>query len=79
MHVNPQDQRLTSTVIDMARHFQFETVAEGVEELEQFKLLQAMGCDLIQGFLFAPPLNETMLLQVVANGFADTPAFATQL
>ena len=75
MHVNPQDQRLTSTVIDMARHFQFTTVAEGVEELEQFKLLQAMGCDLIQGFLFAPPLSEPMLLQLVATGFANTPAF----
>ncbi len=75
MHVNPQDQRLTSTVIDMARHFQFTTVAEGVEELEQFKLLQAMGCDLIQGFLFAPPLSEPMLLQLVTTGFANTPAF----
>ena len=59
----------------MARHFQFTTVAEGVEELEQFKLLQAMGCDLIQGFLFAPPLSEPMLLQLVATGFANTPAF----
>lgn len=75
MHVNAQDQRLTSTVIDMARHFEFLTVAEGVEEPEQFKLLQAMGCDLIQGFLFAPPLNESMMLQLVASGFADTPAF----
>ena len=73
-----QDQRLTSTVIDMARHFQFVTVAEGVEELEQFKLLQAMGCDLIQGYLFAPPLKEQMMLQLVASGFADTPMFAAQ-
>lgn len=78
MHLNTQDQRLTSTVIDMARHFQFDTVAEGVEEPEQFKLLQAMGCDLIQGFLFAPPLNEAMLLQLVARGFADTPVFTGQ-
>ena len=76
MHVNTQDQRLTSTVIDMARHFQFTTVAEGVEEPEQFKLLQAMGCDLIQGFLFAPPLAEPMMLQLVASGFAETPAFS---
>ena len=75
MHINTQDQRLTSTVIDMARHFEFLTVAEGVEEIEQFKLLQAMGCDLIQGFLFAPPLKENIMLQVVASGFADTPAF----
>lgn len=78
MHVNTQDQRLTSTVIDMARHFQFVTVAEGVEELEQFRLLQAMGCDLIQGYLFAPPLKEQMMLQLVASGFADTPMFAAQ-
>lgn len=75
MHINTQDQRLTSTVIDMARHFEFLTVAEGVEEIEQFKLLQAMGCDLIQGFLFAPPLKENIMLQLVASGFADTPAF----
>lgn len=76
MHTNAQDQRLTSTVIDMARHFQFSTVAEGVEEIEQFKLLKMMGCDLIQGFLFAPPLKENIMLQLVATGFADTPAFA---
>lgn len=75
MHSNAQDQRLTSTVIDMARHFQFSTVAEGVEEIEQFKLLKMMGCDLIQGFLFAPPLKENIMLQLVATGFADTPAF----
>lgn len=75
MHSNAQDQRLTSTVIDMARHFQFSTVAEGVEEIEQFKLLKMMGCDLIQGFLFAPPLKENIMLQLVATGLADTPAF----
>ncbi|NLJ11963.1 MAG: EAL domain-containing protein [Gammaproteobacteria bacterium] len=78
MHVNAQDRRLTRTVIDMARHFQFTTVAEGVEEPEQFKLLQEMGCDLIQGFLFAPPLHEAMLLQLVAQGFAASPAFIAQ-
>lgn len=76
MHINTQDQRLTSTVIDMAGHFQFLTVAEGVEEPEQFKLLQTMGCDLIQGYLFAPPLNETTMLQWVARGFSDNPVFA---
>lgn len=76
MHINTQDQRLTSTVIDMAGHFQFLTVAEGVEEPEQFKLLQTMGCDLIQGYLFAPPLNEATMLQWVARGFSDNPVFA---
>lgn len=78
MHVNMQDQRLTSTVIDMARHFQFLTVAEGVEEPAQFKLLRAMGCDLIQGYLFSPPLHEDKVLPLVARGFADHPVFIAQ-
>src|SRR5690606_30985685 len=54
LHTNPQDQRLTGTVIDMARHFGFLTVAEGVENVEQLERLAHMGCDVVQGFLFAP-------------------------
>ncbi len=38
----------------MASHFAFSTVAEGVEEEAQLQLLEAMGCDLVQGFYFAP-------------------------
>ncbi len=55
LHCNHQDQKLTGTVIDMARHFGFATVAEGVEQAEQLACLARMGCDLVQGFLFAPP------------------------
>ena len=32
-------------------------VAEGVEEVEQMRLLVAMGCDLFQGYLFSKPLS----------------------
>lgn len=63
-----QDQRLTSTVIDMARHFGFRTVAEGVELPEQLELLKKMGCDLIQGFIFAPPLRAKALLKLISAG-----------
>ena len=69
LHTNPQDQRLTGTVIDMARHFGFRTVAEGVENVAQLERLAHMGCDVAQGFLFAPPLAEEALLRAVATGF----------
>ncbi|WP_298050203.1 EAL domain-containing protein [uncultured Paenalcaligenes sp.] len=75
MHCNAQDQRLTSTVIDMARHFEFMTVAEGVEESAQLNLLRAMGCDLVQGFIFSPPLNESTMLKLAATGFSQTDYF----
>lgn len=72
LHTSAQDQRLTGTVIDMARHFGFRTVAEGVENPEQLERLARMGCDEVQGFLFAPPLSEEALLRVVETGFAES-------
>ncbi len=43
LHASPADQRLTGTVIDMARHFEFITVAEGVEQEAQLeRLLRAL-------------------------------------
>lgn len=77
LHTNPQDQRLTSTVIDMARHFRFMTVAEGIEQAEQLDLLIAMGCDVGQGYMFAPPLKEQALLTLVQSGFGHLDAFCS--
>lgn len=68
LQTSQEDQRLTSTVIDMARHFGFRTVAEGVELPEQLSLLKKMGCGRIQGFLFAPPLKEDALLKLMKKG-----------
>lgn len=69
LQISQEDRRLTGTVIDMARHFGFQTVAEGVELPEQLELLKQMGCDLIQGFIFSPPLKEVELLKLMSKGF----------
>lgn len=69
VHTNTQDQRLTSTVIDMARHFGFRTVAEGVELPEQLRRLKQMGCDVGQGYIFAPPLKEKALIKLLESSF----------
>jgi EAL domain-containing protein (putative c-di-GMP-specific phosphodiesterase class I) len=45
-------------------------VAEGVEEEAQLQLLEAMGCDLVQGFYFAPPLQEPALLKLLREARA---------
>ena len=43
---------LVAGMISMARVLRLRVVAEGVEEEEQQELLQEMGCDELQGFLF---------------------------
>jgi diguanylate cyclase (GGDEF)-like protein/PAS domain S-box-containing protein len=50
-----QDRAITRGIIDLAHSLQLTVVAEGVETNEQLMLLQAMGCDQGQGFLFARP------------------------
>jgi EAL domain-containing protein (putative c-di-GMP-specific phosphodiesterase class I) len=45
----------------MARALGLGVVAEGVERSDQAERLQALGCALGQGFLFARPLAPTTL------------------
>jgi len=40
----------------MARGLDMEVVAEGVERPEQVAILHSLGCELVQGYLFSPPL-----------------------
>ena len=51
-----KDTRLLETMIQLAEAFEVPTVAEGVETAEQAFTLKAMGCDIIQGYYFSPPL-----------------------
>jgi len=43
-------------IINMAHSLEMETIAEGVEDLETFRLLKVIGCDTIQGYYKARPL-----------------------
>jgi diguanylate cyclase (GGDEF)-like protein len=57
---DPRAMTVVSTVINLARSFRLDTVAEGVETEEQLKLLRLMKADFGQGWLFgkAVPLAE---------------------
>ena len=47
---------IIENIIKMAHRMGLLTVAEGVEEAEQLKTLQYLGCDYIQGFYYSQPL-----------------------
>lgn len=51
------NNRLVPTMLQMARSFGMQTVAEGVEDEGQRAFLAEHDCDLIQGFLFSRPLE----------------------
>nr|WP_297400882.1 EAL domain-containing protein [uncultured Marinobacter sp.] len=64
----PHDQLIVQSTIDMAHGLGLQVVAEGIESLEAWQLLQRWGCDLGQGFFISRPVPA-----------ADLPATARAL
>ncbi|MCU1495089.1 MAG: hypothetical protein JWO62_2853 [Acidimicrobiaceae bacterium] len=55
---------LVAAIIAIARALGMETVAEGVETVDQAKRLVALGCDSMQGYLYSRPVRSDQLLEV---------------
>ncbi len=66
MTTSDKHYRLVRGINDLAHDLGLEVVAEGVETVEELKLLCQIGCDYIQGYYFSRPMYEdqaTRLLQ----------------
>jgi len=59
---------ITESIVNMVKALGFESIAEGVEEEEQYRYLDAIGCDAIQGYLFSRPLAPTEAAAVLEAG-----------
>jgi len=55
------DASIVRALIDMARSFGLETIAEGVETEEQRDSLRRLGCQEAQGYLFSRPVPALQL------------------
>jgi diguanylate cyclase (GGDEF)-like protein len=51
----PAEQTIVAAIVAMARSLGLHVTAEGIETVEQFEQVRAMGCDAAQGFLLARP------------------------
>jgi len=66
---DPDDLAIVEGVIGLARAFQREVIAEGVESDQHGALLLQLGCDQAQGFGISPPMPADSL----AGWIADLP------
>ena len=58
---------VVQAVIQLIKGVECEIVAEAVETSAQADILRAMGCDTVQGYVFAEPLFEDEFLAWVGN------------
>ena len=53
---------LCETIVELGKRFGMNTVAEGIETWHESHKLQAVGCDMGQGYLFAKPMPLGQLI-----------------
>ena len=74
-HVNGSAE--AEAIVALAKAFDIETVAEGIEEDAGWTALRAMGCHLGQGFLFARPQEIAKLATLLERGLLREPLSST--
>ena len=63
----PRAADLAAAIIDMGHALDLEVIAEGIETREQAALLQALGCDIAQGYYFARPMAPEQLTTLLGE------------
>ena len=62
-----EEQPIVSAIVAIAQGFRMGVIAEGVETLEQNLVLTALGCSVMQGFLFSRPLTAEEATNALLN------------
>jgi EAL domain-containing protein (putative c-di-GMP-specific phosphodiesterase class I) len=71
---NADDMAIVSSIISLAHGLDINVVAEGVESEEQYKLLQLLRCDQMQGYLFSRPIAKDTLEKMLQQEQVETAA-----
>ncbi|MBU1217837.1 EAL domain-containing protein [bacterium] len=51
------DKAIVRTIIQMAKNLNLRTIAEGVEDEHVLNVIDSLGCDEVQGYYFAKPME----------------------
>jgi EAL domain-containing protein (putative c-di-GMP-specific phosphodiesterase class I) len=70
--LDPEGAAMVRSMIELSNALGLTTIAEGVEEADQFALLDALGCDSVQGYLFARPMPSDEFAVALTKLRTDT-------
>ncbi len=72
---NPGDGAVVQSMIELSQRLGVHTVAEGIDRPEQVTLLQSLGADLGQGYLFSEPVSADEIDALLASSPHENPKF----
>jgi EAL domain-containing protein (putative c-di-GMP-specific phosphodiesterase class I) len=73
-HLDRVNAGLCETIVELAKRFDLKSVAEGIETTHESHKLQAIGCNIGQGYLFAKPMSKAQLIGIMRRRLVDRPA-----
>jgi diguanylate cyclase (GGDEF)-like protein len=65
---DPEDAAVIRAIVTIAKTLRMNVVAEGIETVEQYEQLRALGCDRGQGHYFARPMTATAVSELLRTG-----------
>jgi EAL domain-containing protein (putative c-di-GMP-specific phosphodiesterase class I) len=73
-HTDKVNAGLCETIVELGKRFGLKTVAEGIETIHESHKLQAVGCQIGQGYLFAKPMSRDDLIGIMRRRLVARPA-----
>ncbi|MEA2427006.1 MAG: hypothetical protein QOF37_634, partial [Thermoleophilaceae bacterium] len=61
MDSDPGNATIVQSTVDLGHNLGLEVIAEGVEDMESYNKLAALGCDYAQGYFLSKPLSADKL------------------
>ncbi|WP_342359632.1 putative bifunctional diguanylate cyclase/phosphodiesterase [Terrarubrum flagellatum] len=67
LHERPASYKIVKSLLALSRDMELECVVEGVETEQEMATLRELGCKIVQGNLYSPPLRERDLQNFIAS------------
>lgn len=67
IHTATQEPPLINAIMAIARGFNMDLVAEGIETPAQVQAIRSMGCNVMQGYFFSKPVSAEEILPLLCN------------
>ena len=64
---NEREKIILQSIVPMAKSLNLPIIAEGVETVEQAEFLRSIGCDCIQGYLYAKPMPKDDFIALLSE------------
>lgn len=67
IQTDANDSAIVLAIIALAHSLKLKVIAEGVEQRHQAQFLLEHGCEMVQGYLFSPPVTGEEFEKLIAK------------